>query len=203
MLIRLFRLLNRFFAFPTNAISDIFNFFAGLIQLFRRGNLPAHAGRLAAFGTNQGNIRNSNHGWELDSLAFLALLSRPLIFNQQIQTLNHHFFVFRQNLQDLAGFTLVFACKHFYFVACFYLHIFTFYFLLRLAEALLRRSVASGEGWAKAGLRIYYNTSGAKLIIFCEPKFLISLAIGPKMRVPFISFVFLSIITTAFSSKRI
>jgi len=47
-----------------------------------------------------------------------------------------------------------------------------------------------------------YTTSGAKEIILAYPLLRNSRAIGPKIRVPFGSFVFLSIITAALSSKR-
>src|SRR3989344_9255430 len=90
-------------------------------------------------------------------------------------TVNHHFIFFRQSTDNYSGFTLIFARDYSHLIAFFNVHSHT-----------------------------RYTTSGAKEAIECQPRSVSSRGTGPKTRFPFgpISLPCFSIMTTAFSSKR-
>src|SRR3989344_6317086 len=130
-----------------------------------------HPCRLAAFRANDHHLTDRQRRCKLDALSFFAATRRAHVLKHFIHVLDNHLVVFRQYLNHLAGLTLVLPGEYFHGVVDFNVKTHT------------------------------YSTSGANDRMRVKPWLRSSRATGPKIRVPFGSLLFLSIRTTALSSK--
>ena len=78
-----------------------------------------YARNTAASRAKQSDIGAVERGRKLDALAFLALASRTLMLNEQIQALDHDPAFFDEYLDDLAALAFVFSGDDFDFVSDF------------------------------------------------------------------------------------
>lgn len=131
---------------------------------------------LIACGINQHHVTHVDRCRQFNHLAFFRTGSRAHVALAQIDPLNDH--------RDLSA---RFTPKHLDHLA-------------RLAFISPRQYFYIVAGFY---FHTNYNTSGDKEIIFWNPLVRSSRATGPKIRVPFGSLLFLSIMTPAFSSNRI
>src|SRR5690242_12578486 len=135
--------------------------------------LKADAGRLAALGIGDGNIRNMQRRFLALDPALRVRLRRLAVTRVDVDARHDNLVVLRHRTDDFARLALVLAGQDDDLVA--------------LAD------LGSGHG---------YSTSGARLMIFMCLRARSSRTTGPKIRVP-IGSSFLLTSTAAFESKRI
>lgn len=136
-------------------------------------DLKTDSCRFGTLGTNQHQIRSIYRSGNRNSLAFFSLPARLGMFFRQVQSFDNRLSIFRHYMQNFPDLSSVLPGQNFYLVVLSYFH----------------------------KIPANYQTSGANDTIFIKPLSLISLAMGPKIRVPFGSDP--STITAALSEKLI